>query len=393
MITLQQAIDKINEANPFFGSFLKSNEKVYDHCQKLTTHKFDPVHVQRQQSYIRLITDKVNRLFPDEKVKINFDEGMILDTTAHHNILNFPTIIGAHLLSRFDSILKRKEMDDYYVLDCGNVTFSEVLHKRGVEFGGKHINLYPKKDKNKLVSRYPLYQFDLIAWMKKSEHKFTKEESEFVQHLQTMIDNIDLTTCKRFSDQITKINYYLWLEFFPEEIRDNVRRCVALEHDEILIKHLARFFLEEKDNFIWRAIFDKDFRKIVLEKFDGIYGAWNYSGENTGTYFFWGFCPEDGKEHRLELKGNKLVEPNGLIREVELVPEDVVTALTEGILVPAIFTKFSMVASYMGARVMGGPGQTEYTGKLHQTWAEILEKEDPEEYKLIKKGSVLNMNC
>ena len=376
------------------GGLLSCEESLLDYVkERITAHQFNPIHLERQKPYLAAIKAKIDKLFVSEGVQVNYDEGMILDTTDHHNILNFPTTIGAHAISRFDTILDRKNRGDYYVLDCGNVPFSDVLHKRGVEFGGKHLNLYPKSAKNKLVSRYPSYEFNLMDWVYKSENKFSPDEVAFIKRLQGIIDKIDFSTCERLSDQIIKINYYIWLEFFDPAIKDDVRRCITLEHDEILIKYLAKFFLEDKQNIVYRAIFNEDFRNIVLKEFDGIYGAWNYSGPNTGTHFFWGFNGDDCKEYRMELRGNKLVNPDGKVRDVALTPEDVSAALLEGAIIPAIFTKFSFVAFYLGTKTMGGPGQTEYTGKLHDAWLRVLEKNDPAEYELVRQVTVLNFNC
>ncbi|MFA5878222.1 MAG: hypothetical protein WC845_02560 [Candidatus Staskawiczbacteria bacterium] len=394
MITLEQAIEKIKQANPFMEGLLDCDESLIDYCRtKLTTHKFNVVHLERQKPYVEAIKEKIDSLFKTEDVRINYDEGMLLDTTDHHNLLDYPTTLGAHLISRFDTILDRKNHGDYYVLDCGNIPFHDPLHKRGVTFAGKHLNLYPKSAKNKLVSRYPLYKFDLIDWLKKSGNTYTEEEVAFIQKLQGIIDNVDFSTCNRLSDQIVKINYYLWQEFFDPQIRDQIRRCITLEHDEILIKYLSQFLLDDKENIIWKLLFDKRFRDIVLKEFDGIYGAWNYLGPNTGTHFFWGFVEDEGKEFRMELRGEKLVNPDGKVRDINLTPEDVTAALRDGIIIPSIFTKFSFVAFYLGAKTMGGPGQTEYTGKLHDAWLRVLINEDPEEYELVKQASVLNFNC
>jgi len=392
MITLDQALEQIQRINPFFGSFFRSKELFGDYCQKLTKHKCSDIHKERQQPYLKLIKQKTDQLFAKEDVKLNIDEGMVLDTTAHHNVLNYPTIIGAHLTSRFDTIFNRQELGDYYVLDCGNISFSEVLHKRGVEYAGRHINLYPKKDKNKLASRYPIYKFDLMDWVKKSGHSFNNSELDFIRYFQGIIDSVDLSTCSRFSDQIVKINHLMWLEFFPESARDKVRHCITLEHDEILINFLKMFLLEDKDNIIWRTLFDKEFQGVVLKEFNQVYGAWDYSGKNTGTYFFWGFCKDDGKEYRYELQGDTLVEPGNRVRSVKLEPADVVKALDEGVLVPSIFTKFSLIISYFGAKVMGGPGQTDYIGKIQNAWLKVLKQFDQKELKLAENINSLNVN-
>lgn len=394
MISLDEAIAQINKANPFFGSFLTSEEKVLNYCiRHLTRYECDPVFRDRQKGYTKLIREKIDKLFHTEDVRVNYDEPMILDTTDHHNILNFPSIIGAHVMSRFDTIFSRATHGDYYVLDCGNVTFSEVLHKRGVEFGGKHINLYPREDKNRLVSRYPLYQFDFMHWVKNSGHAFSAEQLAFIERMQRMVDEIDFSTCTRFSDQIVKINHRLWLEFFDPADEEDVRRCIGVEHDEILSNYLIAFFQSNSDSIISRALFDQKSREDILREFNGIYGAWNYSGDKTGTHFFWAVTPGDGKERRLELQGDTLVEPSGLIRKIKLKPEDIVAALKEDIITPSIFTKFSLITCYLGAKVMGGPGQTEYVGKIYDAWKRVLKKWKDPELSLLEKVQVLNMNC
>lgn len=395
MINLDQAIAQINKVNPFMGNFLNCEQPVLQFCQKkLTTHEFDQVHLHRQKPYRQLIKQKVKKLFNKEDVRIDFDfEPFILDTTDHHYLLNFPTTLGAHLMSRFDTLLDRKNHGDYFVLDCGNVPLSNPLNKRGIEINGKHLNLHPKKDKGKLVSRYPLYKINFQDWINKSEENFSKEEIAFFDKIQKIIDQIDFSTCERFSDQIVKINYYLWQEMFAPDIRDQVRRCITLEHDEILIKFLSQFLLQEQDNIVWKALFDKKYRDLILKEFDGIYGAWNYSGLNTGSHFFWGFSNATGKEYPMRLQGNRLVNPDNIIQDFEMTPQAITQGLKDGILIPSIFTKFTVVAIYMGAKFLGGPGQTEYAEKIKQAWLRVLEKLDSREYQQVQKASLLNMNC
>jgi hypothetical protein len=228
--------------------------------------------------------------------------------------------------------------------------------------------------------------------VKKSGQKLNDEEVGFLNNLQSLINKIDFSKCKKLSDQMIKINYYLWLELFDEKIRNDVRRCITLEHDEILIDYLSGFLLEN-NNIIWKSFFDKTFRDEVIEKFNGIYGAWNYSGDNTGTYFFWGFNENDGKEYRMEIQNEKLINPDGLIKDINLTPEDISRSLKEGKIIPSIFTKFALIAFYMGAKTMGGPGQTEYLNKFHNAWMNLLKEKDSNEYELIKEVTVLNFNC
>ena len=395
MISLKEAIAQINQANPIMGSLLKCEKPLLQYCREnIAFHNFHPAHIERQKEYKKFIAKKVESLFTKkEDTRLNLDEDMLLDTTDHHNILNFPTIVGAHLISRLDTILERKKFGDYFVLDTGNVTFSEVLNKRGIMLNGKHINLYPKKDKNKLIGRYPIYEYELLRSAKNSGLKFSKEELAFLEKMQKMIDDIDFSTCKNLSDQITKINYYLWQEFFDPRIAAQARRCITLEHNGILIKYLEKFISEKKDSFVYKMLFEEKFREIILKEFDGIYGAWNYGGKNSGTHFFWAFNSKDGKRYRLKIEKNSLISPENKIEPTELTPEEIIKNLRNEVLIPSILLKFAIVGTYLGTKMMGGPGQTEYASKLQNKWLEILKNYDKKEYELAKTVDASSMNA
>jgi hypothetical protein len=205
----------------------------------------------------------------------------------------------------------------------------------------------------------------------------------FLKDLNEKINAIDLSSCRDFSDQIVKINLLIWNEFFPPEILPRVRKCITLDHNRPLIRFMQKFFLEQKNNFVWRALFDKDFRCLVLQKFSGVYGAWDYGKPSMGTHFFWGITT-DGQMTPLFFENGFLKDRNKILSDILLAPESIVEALREGKIVPSIFTKFSLVAFYLGAQVMGGPGQSEYMPKIKKVWLEILKSVDSSEAELIK---------
>ncbi|MFH1253566.1 MAG: hypothetical protein V1664_04540 [Candidatus Uhrbacteria bacterium] len=383
MITLSQAIEQIKKANPIFGALLDSSQTVNDFCQeKILTFQATAIHKERQKGYLQEIKNEIIRLFPNGEVRVNLDEELILDTTEHHNLLNFPAIIGAHLITRWSTIFAREKFGDFFVLDTSNVPFTEVLHKRGVEFAGQHINLYPKKDRNKLVSHYPLFKFDLVKSAKNSGSHFTVEEMNFLEKLNTKINAVDLSSCQDFSDQVVKVNLAIWEEFFPPEVLPQVRKCVTLDHNCPLIRFMQKFFLEQKNNFVWRALFNQDFRQQVLQEFSGVYGAWDYGKPGGGTHFFWGITP-DGRMTSLFFENNFLRDRSKILADIPMNPESITKALQQGIIVPSIFTKFSLVAFYLGAQTMGGPGQSEYLPKIKKTWLKILASVDPAEANLV----------
>ncbi|MDD5252011.1 MAG: hypothetical protein PHT12_05245 [Patescibacteria group bacterium] len=384
MITLEQAIEQIKRANPVFGGLLDSDETLLDYAKsRLTAYQPLPEHKRRQAGYVKELRSEVERLFPKGEVRVNFDEELVLDTTDHHNILNFPGCIGAHLLSRFDTVQDRAAHGDYFVLDTGNVPFSEVLHKRGVEFAGKHINLFPKKDRHRLTSHYPIYVFDLLKSARQSGHGFSADEWSSLERLNAVINGVDLTGCQDFSDQIVKVNLAIWREFFPPEIRESVRHCVTLEHNHVLRRFLPEFLASNRGSFVWRSMFDPGFRKLVLKEFAGIYGTWDYAGPGSGTHFFWGALP-NGEQTSLVLDGDVLKDRAGVMADTPFTPEAVSAGIAANVLIPSIFTKFSLVAFYLGAKVMGGPGQTEYVPKLKEAWLRVLRATDEAEAELVE---------
>lgn len=385
MITLSQAIEQIKKANPVFGAFLDSKQKVLEYSQqKITSYKPSPIHKERQKGYLQEIKNEVARLFPTGEVKVNFDEELILDTSDHHNILNFPATIGSHLMTRFDTLFAREKYGDFFVLDTSNVPFTEVLHKRGVEFSGRHINLFPKTDRSKLTSHYPLFKFDLVKSAMNSGHQFSSKEYIFLKNLNEKINNIDLSNCRDFSDQIVKVNLVMWQEFFSENDQTKVRKCLTLDHNRFLIRFIKKFLLEQKENFIWQALFNESFRVLVMKEFSGIYGAWDYEKKGTGTHFFWGITPKK-QMTALFLKDNFLHDRSNCLPSIPMTPEGIVEALEKNQIVPSIFTKFGLVAFYLGTQVMGGPGQSEYVPKLKEAWLRVLQQADTQEVELVRR--------
>lgn len=393
-ISLEKVKKLCVDLNPALDRYFNSEQKFIDYSREIKAHKFDPIHLARQKEYWQEIKKRVDELFtPEEKVIIKEPNGLLLNTSDHHGIINYPTVVGGFVTMSIDTLYQREKYGDFFVLDCGNVPLNDILHKRGFDLNDKHINLFPKKDRHAIAMRYPLYKFDFMHWAKKSENgqKLNDQEWKFIKKIQDIVDNIDFSTCKKYADQITKINYYLWPLMFDSKSRNEIRRLVPLEHDEILKRYLIKFLREKEDNFVKKILFNPELRQKLIDKFKGIYGAWDYGQEGSGSKFFWGFTKQ-AQHIKLDLINNTLVDKDKIIK-IDFEPEALANALEKEIITPSIFTKFTIVAFYLGACAWGGPGQSEYVPKLKKAWVEFMADIDPEEQKRIESVSVENNIC
>jgi len=387
--SIREAIQEIKKVEPENAALFENETTLIETYRKLVSHTFHLTHLERQKPYKDLISKKVSSLFGKEDIRINFGEGLIVNTSDHHGIFNFPPFVSAHLLRGLGTILEREKYGDYFSLNAGNIPLNDISHRRGLHFSQKHINLFPKQDKNKLVSRYPVYKFNMRERAAKSNEKFSESELLQLDKFQELINSVDFSNCSKLSDQISKINYHLWQHFFVANLRDKVRKCITLEHDEILSEFLCGF-LKDKNTPLWRALFDPEVRDLVVERFHGIYGAWNYAGQGTGTFFFWGFNQQEGREFRYELQDGRLTNPQGKVEDVELNPDMVIAQLRNGLLIPSIFTKFAVFTFYLGAKALGGPGQVAYLSRMKKTWKEVLLEIDPDEVALLDTVDTTN---
>ena len=383
-ISISQALEAINQNNPILGAFLIDKTTLADHSKQLFTHIFNPVHLQRQKRYKELLHTHIERIFrPDsQKPRLLIDNpGLMVSTADHHGILNYPPSVSGHLVTMLSTLSERETEGDLLFLDASKIPINEVGHRRGIDFQDKHINLFSKSDKHKLVYNFPKQTLSIIERIRDGKliAQFSKEELSFLNEIDNILTSIDFSTCENFSEQIVKINFALWPLMFPENIRAQIRIPVTIAHDLILTEYLHQEFFTkqtQEDNFVLRSLFDKELRGRVLERFRGIYGCWDEE-QNIGTHFFWYI--QDGEQYSMWLNGEYLVsyDENGveLIR-FPFTPEALAAGLKNKLLIASIYLKFSLISCWMGVKMMGGPNQIQFSTEIKNAWLDLLEGEE-----------------
>ncbi len=393
---LNEVANEVIKYMPSLEPFYANKETFSEYSKRINSYKPNETHLKRQSRFKQKLKEKIERLFNKNELadmKINIDEkwGIIGGIVDHHGIINHPWMLAVHLVSNFHKLLHRDTNGDILTFATGNVPLNDPFHRRGFILNGKKINLFSKNDKDKIVFSLPKYDFDFLNRLKFESHQwhtFTPEEQATLEKIQTVIKNIDFSTCKYLGDQLTKINYHIWPYLFEEKLRDNVSRLVAIEYDDIVIDYLIYVLNNEQESFIYKMLFNDSFRNKILEGFKGTVGAWSEEG-TSGTHFFWGF-DEKNKHVRLELKDNYLVGNNGNYR-IEFTPEAISEKLLEKKLLPCMLLKFSLIMLYMGMKPLAGYS-IEYLTRMKQGMIEILEKDFPEEAELAKQVPIDNMN-
>lgn len=385
---IQYAINEIFKFNPSLKPFYDKDDTLIKYSKSLYDFKIPDLYLERQKIYRRLIDKYIKKIFSStEQKNINLDlkNPLIINTADHHGLLNHPILLGGNIVTGYYRLFNKKHADDNHDilgLTCGNVPLNEVLNHRGFDLHNKHLNLFPKSDKHKLIQTLPKIEFNFIHSLERSKEikNYSKSELDFLEKIENIIMKIDFSTCTKYSEQITKINYYLWPLIFAKDLRADVINLIQLEHDEILIDLLSEFF-KDKESFVYQAIFDPVFRPTILKLFNGIYGCWE-EGKDKGTHFFWGL--KDGEQVRLAISENRLISSDPEFKlELPLNSEAVIEALEKQKIIPSIFIKFAVLAFYCGIKAIGGMGQIGYVTQMRGIWSEALKDLSPEEVKFV----------
>jgi len=375
------------------GQFFSSEETldVYSARINKIIHNSE-LYKKRQIFFKELIKNKVKRLFNEEERKnidLRLDNGLASGIVDHCGILDNPILLGASLVSNYSKLFDRSTHGDILTFATGNIPVNEPFRRRGFMFRGRRINLYAKKDKNKIVYVMPKQDFNLVDRAVKAHefHLYSKEEQSFLIKTTELIKKIDFSTCKSLGDQLTKINYYLWPFLFEEKLRSKLSNLISIEYDDIVSEYLIHIIENDKKSFIYMMLFDEKFREKTLKEFGGIVGAWN-DEEDSGTHFFWGV---DSNLERVSLRTEKdsLVSKDG--NYTHLNEKDVILLLRQKKLIIGMLLKFSLVIFYMGLKPLAGLGSVEYLNRMKIKISNFLSKYFSDEVENFKNIDINGM--
>ncbi len=391
---LDELTKRIIDLMPNLERFFLSEDTIYENSKKLYSYSPTKIYLKRQKDFFNLIEEKLKRLFSRKELEgmklPNIEDGLKGGVVDHCGILNHPVLIGVSIVPNFFRMFDRTINGDILTFATGNVPLNDPFHRRGFMIGGRKVNLYPKADKNKVMYGLPKSNFSIIQSLQATHQwKFHPPEiQKFLQKIQALIESIDFSNCRYLGDQFTRINFYLWPLLFDEKIREKVSNLISIEYDDIVIEYLLSVLNDDKESFIYRMLFDSNFRKKLFTYFEGKTGAWDEE-KNRGTHFFWGL--DNNNEHiRMKLIGDKLKSEDSEFA-IDWNLESISEALHNKKILPGMFLKFSLILFYMGIKPFAGFGSGNYLAVLQKDMIELLKDEYPNETENIKTIVVNNV--
>jgi hypothetical protein len=379
---------------PNLERFFLSEDTISENSKKLYSYSPTEIYLKRQKEFSRLIQKKMQKLFSERELKQikipAINEGLKGGVVDHCGILNHPVLIGVNIVPNFFRMFNRAANGDILTFATGNIPLNDPFHRRGFMIGERKVNLFPKSDKNKVVYGLPKHNFSITQSLQITHQwKFHPPEiQKFLQEIQNIIDSVDFSNCECLGDQMTRINFHLWPLLFSEGLRKNVSDLISIEYDDVVIEYLLSILNHNKESFIYRMLFDVNFRTKMVAYFEGKIGAWDEEN-NRGTQFFWGL--DDKNEHlRMKLDGDKLKsEDSDLTIDWNL--ESLTDALSKRKILPGMFLKFSLILFYTGIKPFAGYGSGNYLAVLQKDMMEFLENDYPSEVENIKNLIVNNV--
>ncbi len=374
-VELEYIKKNIKRYAPLVTNFLDCDENLFNYSKKLYEFKISSKYIKRQEPIKKFVENKIKLLFPKEKINIKefLHKPLACNIVDHHGILNHPILIATNVIANYYKLFNSESI--IIVFSAAGVPPNNFFHRKGFTLNNKRIAIFSSKNAHKIVHFIPKINFSFIKKLNDSEKikDFNNDEIKFLEKIENNINSIDYSTSKNYSDQITLINYNMWPLFFEKSLREKLANLIYISQEELVIEELLRFFLIDKNNFIYKVLFDKNMLKKTLESFDGITGCWDMQNQK-GTHFFW-MKNEKGIAVSLYYKEGFLVPINDKHSniKIELIPEKIIDALKKEIIYPGLFLIFGILTFYAGVKPLTGYGSMNYLFNMQKKWIKLLE--------------------
>lgn len=359
---------------PVVAEFFDQEENIIEFSKKILNCPTNSVYEERQKNLCDETERYVERLFG---VKINIIPPLIINIVDHHAILNHPILLATNIIANAHRLLQLGTKQPIVVFTSSIVPVNNFFNKKGFELHRKRIPLFSNKEMHQANCFLEKQDFNFTKRLKDIDNweMFDDSEKQFLLSIEKEILALDFFRARSYNDQISIINNFLWKKTFHEDIRSGIPELYYLTQEDIT-RDLVSNILRE-DNMVSKAIFDADFRQIILNNFKGVTVCWDEE-KNKGTHFFW-YKDENNESKRLFLKGQFLVSENGL-KKIKLTKEDVIPLIKKNEIVPSLFVVFSYMTFWCGLKPLVGYGSCNYLTKMKETWLKTLKNTDVEEY-------------
>jgi hypothetical protein len=379
-----QIAEKIFLKRPILGQILKKfgKETLFEYSKRYSDAKPANVLSERKKEFIDVLTKQTSPILGAEcgqRLALQLAGHYIVSTADHLGPLNHPFFLNANMLAGLSqSDAAGRQMTDWIVLACANISLNNSSYPRGIQFHirkGNELQLksfpfFPTALRHAPVYNLPSYT---IAGLEKLKNFLRtglggQVPKGNIEEILELYAHNDIMGLHHYSDQASLINYRMFKNFFSED--SGPLNLVYVNQEELTV-NLLRRHLDARTE-IHRLIFEPEFRAAALELFEGIPGAFSLM-EFRGTFLFWGYDISKAIRMRLTELNGALVSDDGSF-SVRIDPDSIYEALNQGTLIPSMLLNMLLVGGYYGLKCLGGFSQTSYL-----TWMlEAYQKMFPE---------------
>lgn len=382
---IQKLIEETKRLNPGIANLLDDDLTLRQYSEKINSYHAPKKYQTRQKIVSDAIKDYQTILFTNDEGLLysNVRDSLVLNIVDHHGILNHPMSFGANIIANYRDLFNKHVVLN--VPSTSNISMNDAFHKKGFTFKGIKFNIFSNKDADNLVAFYPKIKFNFVERIDDDvKKKLNDKELSFLSSTQDYFNGLDYHSAKNYSQQVSILVADQWKQLFDAQTRKSLAALRLTPQEDIMSLSFTGHLLNT-ESFIKDVIVDQDFRNSVLEKFDGIYGAWNKEQQN-GTFLFWA-RRENGEIGRMTIEGDKLiaVDQDALKKEIDLSLASIISALKNNEIYPSLFFIFAFLVFYCGIKPLCGFGSATYLLKMKAAWINILKGKYEEEAETIER--------
>jgi hypothetical protein len=378
---------------PSFARVFGDTRTLRDYSRGVPVSRPGQVHLLRQKALAAILADRARTIVGNSAEirlpSLEAGEGLACNIVDHQKMMSNPVQLSVSIVAHLESILGTSRGADIVGFSTAAVGLEEPFNRRSVHFAGRRINLYPARRRNDVVHWAPRQSIDLVARAMETGvwRKFTADQQAFLFDIGEAVRTLDYDGCTGLSDQLTRVNHFLWPRLFAEEMRGSLPGLLQLDFEDIGARYLVHLMHSDPGAFPVRMLVDPGLRQTVLEAFDGLVGAWD-SRQGTGSHFFW--ANRNGHRVPLQVAGSWIERPDTGER-TPLEAEAIVERLASRDWMPGQILMFAALIFYAGAKPIMG-WSLEFVTRLGAALRAIVEPVDPDEAERIGTIAIDNMN-
>jgi hypothetical protein len=370
---------------------------------------------QDRDDLIGIVHQYAQRLQGDEvasRTAKDFSENPIILTANHHGVDYFSHSFQASLMFSLYRQFSANFLTTVPVFSCGNIPLDNATYPQGLFFYSINpdqlcnlpmkLPVFPNRLRRQLVSSAQPFDREMVTRAEKRLDKMV-QEAQIPAILKVAAGQIlsqdychsSVINQPGYSDQAAILNNLIWKRVFQTE---SPRTDLIYLELEKIVEKVLQFDLNNENSLIYKVMFEPTLRETVLHELDGARACWNFnqlkkrtrfgqfnefdkiSANGSGTIFFWGIN-EAGRRIPLYLtssgdnNGSLLgVDDHNHSWQLTYSPDAILTALSQGRLLPSLFTSFLVLSFARGVRCIGSYFQGEYLPHMQRGLVNALKK-------------------